>query len=275
MKAADFRYERPGTIDEALALMADKALDAAALAGGQSLMPMMNFRMAQPETLVDLGSIDALRGITRTGKALRIGAMTRYADLERSAEIAKYAPLIPMALPYIAHSAIRNRGTIGGSLALADPAAEMPALMLALGATITAQGADSSRDIAADEFFLGVYETALRESELITSVTLPIADTEHSFGFYEIARRHGDYAMAGVAVAATGAGYRIAFFSVADRAVRARAAEAILKADPDAVDAAVASLDEIEFAADLNAAAKTKRHLAGVVLRRALDGMRP
>lgn len=272
MKAADFAYEKPKSLGDALALLADPDRDASPLAGGQSLVPMMNFRMAMPEMLVDLGALDELRGITEdAGGGLRIGAMTRYSELEASDLVNARAPLIAMALPHIAHAAIRNRGTIGGSVSLADPAAEMPALMLVLDAEIEAQSARGSRRIKATDFFTGLYETALEAGELVTGIHIPAASEGRRFAFYELARRHGDYAMAGVAVAASGATFddpRIAFFSVSDRAVRATGAEAAL-ASGDA-DAAAAALDAIDFAGDLNADAKTKRHLAGVVLKRAL-----
>ena len=263
MKAAQFRYERPARLDEAIALMAGE--DVAALAGGQSLMPMMNFRLAQPEVLVDLNGLDELRGIADQGSQIRIGAMTRYAELAQLDGLATRLPLVAAALPHVAHAAIRNRGTLGGSVALADPAAEMPAVLLALSAVIHVAGAEGARDIAADAFFHGLYETALEPGELVTAITLPTAGPEDRYGFREVARRHGDYAMAGVAIA----GARIAFFAVADRPIRALAAEACLAEDPTALDAAVDALAEIPFAGDLNASEATKRHLAGVMLRRA------
>ena len=279
MKAADFRYEKPGTLSEALSLLSDPELDIAPLAGGQSLVPMMNFRVAQPDMLVDLSALDDLKGISEHDGGLRIGAMTRYAELAASALIDARAPLISMALPHIAHAAIRNRGTIGGSVALADPAAEMPALLLALDAVITAQSSEGSRDIQATEFFLGMYETALEEGELVTAITIPTRAADRRFAFYELARRHGDYAMAGVAVAATGAvgapclDCRIAFLSVSDCALRATNAEKALegKTPQEGVDAAVVALEDIEFSGDLNASEGTRQHLAGVVLRRALE----
>ncbi|QFS82818.1 6-hydroxypseudooxynicotine dehydrogenase complex subunit alpha [Roseivivax sp. THAF40] len=272
MKAADFAYEKPDSLDAALALLADPDRDASPIAGGQSLVPMMNFRMAMPELLVDLNGLDELRGISAdAGGGLRIGAMTRYSALEASDLVTERAPIIAMALPHIAHAAIRNRGTIGGSVSLADPAAEMPALMLVLDAEIEVQSAKAQRRIKADEFFTGLYETALDEGELVTAIHVPAAPSGRRFAFYELARRHGDYAMAGVAIAGTGDALedpRIAFFSVSDRALRARGAEAALAAGD--VEGAIAALDEIDFAGDLNADAKTKRHLAGVVLKRAL-----
>ena len=280
MKAADFSYARPRTVQEALAILADPQADAMPLAGGQSLMPMMNFRLAAPGTLVDLNGIECLRGIEASDGMVRIGAMTRYNELATSPAVATHAPLIGMALPHIAHAAIRNRGTIGGSVSLADPAAEMPALLLALDATICVEGVSGSRRIAADEFFLGFYETALDEGELVTEILVP-QKTEHDlFTFYELARRHGDYAMVGVAVrlpqTPATSSCRIAFFSISDRATRATGAEAALAAglSDAAVEAAVASLAELQFDGDLNAAPDTKRHLAGVVLKRALAGLR-
>ncbi len=270
MKAADFRYERPQVLSAALEIMADP--EAVPLAGGQSLMPMMNFRLARPETLVDLNQIEELQGISIEDDCVRIGAMTKYASLATSDIISAQIPLFTTALPFIAHEAVRNRGTIGGSVALADPAAEMPALLLALGATIIVKGSGGERRIRADDFFLGMYDTALQPGELVIAVDVPVAAPDDSFGFYELARRHGDYAMAGVAIAKR-SDTRIAFFSVAERAMRAPSAEALLTREPAAIDEAIASLAEIEFNSDLNASVEAKQHLAGVVLRRALEGM--
>lgn len=272
MKAPDFSYVKPGSVTEALTILADPDADAMPLAGGQSLMPMMNFRLAAPATLVDLGGIDALRGIREDGDEIRIGAMTRYADLAAAPVIAAHVPLFTMALPHIAHAAIRNRGTIGGSVSLADPAAEMPALLLALDAAIHVQGEAGTRRIAADDFFLGMYETMLDEGELVTEIAIPIRQHAQRFGFYELARRHGDYAMVGVALATRADNTcRIAFFSIADRAIRATAAEAALATGN--LTAAIAALDDLPFDGDLNAAPATKRHLAGIALKRAMEGL--
>lgn len=270
MKAADFTYVKPGTVAEALAILSDPKADAMPLAGGQSLMPMMNFRLAAPGTLVDLNGVAALRGIRIENQVIRIGAMNRYSDLAASADIAKHVPLFGMALPHIAHAAIRNRGTIGGSVALADPAAEMPALLLALDATIHVEGPSGPRQIEVDAFFLGMYETALDEGELVTEIAIPAAKPRDRFSFYELARRHGDYAMAGVALKATETGtFRVAFFSVADRAIRPTATEAALQSGD--IPAAITALDDLPFTGDLNAAPQTKRHLAGIALKRAVE----
>ena len=267
VKAPDFQYLRPGTVDEALAFLADD--EASALAGGQSLMPMMNFRIAGPEKLVDLNGLDALSGIETADGWLRIGAMTRYQALERSDDITRHAPLMARALPHVAHPAIRNRGTIGGSCALADPAAEMPAILMALEGEIEVQSQNGQRRVAASDFFLGLYETARQEDELVTAIHVPAAPDDQRIGFHEIVRRHGDYAMAGCAISASGdlADVRVALFGVSDRAVRASGAEGKLSAGD--IDAAIAALDEIDFAGDIHAAASTKRHLAGVALKRA------
>lgn len=280
MKAPDFAYERPTSLSDALALLADSSRDAMPLAGGQSLVPMMNFRVARPDLLVDLNAVPEIRGICAGDGTVEIGAMTRYAEIMGDADTMAQVPLFAKALPHVAHAAIRNRGTIGGSVSLADPAAEMPALLLALDAHIVTAGSGGSRRIAASEFFVGLYETALEPGELVTHISIPVAGEGARFGFHELARRHGDYAMAGVAVAAKGnpmQDVRVAFFSVADRALRAGGAEAALTGkapdDAEAIAAAVESLGEIDFAGDLNGDAAAKRHWAGTVLKRALGEM--
>lgn len=270
MKAADFDYHQPQSRAQALELLAGG--HATVLAGGQSLMPMMNFRLAAPDCVVDVNRISDLVGITHRDGWLTIGAMTRYGQLMQAPEISTHAPLIARALPYIAHPAIRNRGTIGGSCALCDPAAEMPALLLALEAEIELQSQTGIRRMRADAFFLGLYETARAEDELLVAIHIPTPQTPHRIGFHEITQRHGDYAMAGCAITATAdlEELRVAFFGVADCAARAHGVEAALQAKGGGADQAVAdALDEISFAADTQADAKTKRHLASVALRRA------
>lgn len=274
MKAPDFRYERPGSLGDALALLTDDSVEATPIAGGQSLMPMMNFRMAAPEVLVDLGALTELQGISVSDGWLAIGAMTRYRDLAASEEVARHAPLMARALPHVAHPAIRNRGTLGGSVALADPAAEMPAVLLALGGEIVLHGPSGQRIVAADDFFTGLYQTAREENELVTAIRVPCAAEGARVGFHELARRHGDYAMAGCCVAASGdlSQVRIALFAVSDRPVRAAGAESVLAGSDGGAEAlagAVAALETLDFDGDINAAAETKRHLAGVALTRA------
>ena len=281
MKPADFSYAKPKSLDELLQLLGDTDKDFQVLAGGQSLMPMMNFRLAQPELLVDLNAIPELQYIEDARDHIKVGAMTRYAQLAGSDLVREHLPLVSMALPHIAHAAIRNRGTIGGSAALADPAAEMPALLLALEASLELASAGGRRHVAAEDFFLGIYETALEEGEIIQSIAIPKKKPGEAFGFHELARRHGDYAMAGVAIAANtidpASNVRIAMFGVADRAQRMSGAEQALEGHkldaPSALEAAIGSFEELEFEGDLNADAATKKHLAGVVLKRALKEM--
>ena len=269
MKAPNFDYLRPANLAEAIELLSDHDGDAMALAGGQSLMPMMNFRVAAPAALIDLVNVPEMRGVTLESATLKIGAMTRYADLMNDDTVQSAAPLIGMALPHVAHDAIRNRGTLGGSLALADPAAEMPAVMLALDATFELAGPKGVRMVKADDFFSGSYETALSQDELLTCIHIPAATPSQSFGFHELTQRHGDYALAGVAVARSDNAYRCAFFGVADRALRVPALEAALGDGGDALP----HLSAISFSGDTKASAATRQRLAGVALTRALEGM--
>lgn len=276
MKAPDFDYLRPASLDEAVAALAAGGGDAALLAGGQSLMPMMNFRIANPTQLIDLGAIAALRGITRAKGVVRIGAMTRYRDLEGDAALLSDLPLLAKALPLIAHEAIRTRGTLGGSLALADPAAEMPAVMMALGATIDLVGPKGLRRIAADAFFLGLYDTARAADEVITAIEIPLGGGIGTV--YELAPRHGDYALAGVAVQATSSapwsGLRAAFFGITDRPIMLDAISAAFEGQrgvPEAaMQAAQAALADLDYLNDARTDGATRRHYAGVVLQRAL-----
>jgi len=271
MKAPDFDYLRPASLAAAVAMLAEYDGEAMPLAGGQSLMPMMNFRMAAPEALIDLVNLSELRGIWVESDTIRIGAMTSYADLKGDAAVQKHIPLFSLALPHIAHDAIRNRGTIGGSLALADPAAEMPALMLALNANIEVEGPDGARMLSADDFFLGMFETAL-DGELIKAIHIPVAKSEQRFGFHELTQRHGDYALAGVAIVQTSNTYRAAFFGVADRATRVPKLEAALEQNED-ITSVLAHLNSVDFTDDIKANHTTRQRLAGVALKRALKGM--
>lgn len=281
MKAPEFDYACPRTLDEALTLLDQSDDDVMPLAGGQSLMPMLNFRLTAPGLLVDLNRIDDLAGISDERDTIVIGAMTRYEELECSDLVAKHLPLVTRALPCIAHPAIRNRGTIGGSVALADPAAEMPALLLALDATIVIASAQGERSIGAGDFFLGLYETALRSGEIVKALSIAKAAGARRFAFDELARRHGDYAMVGLAVTADEsaplAGLKLAFFGIADRAIRAVAAEHVLDGhmpdDENALQLARDALDALAFDGDLHASAATKRHLAGVLLKRVLRAL--
>ena len=270
MKPAPFAYTKAKTLKEAVTLLAKHKDDARLLAGGQSLIATLNMRLSAPDLLIDINGIKNLNGIAKKGKYIEIGALARHAQVERSDVIAKHAPLIALAMPHIGHPAIRNRGTFGGSIAFADPAAELPACLLALGGEIDIAGPRGKRKVKADAFFKGLFETALRPQEMIIAVRVPAADKTTRVGFAELARRHGDYAMVGLAASARGNGkgladVRLAYFGVGDTPVRVKKAEAALTAGD--VDAAVKALD-LDPHDDVQAAAKTKRHLAGVLLRR-------
>ncbi len=199
MKPARFEYARPTSLVDALILLRDHRDDAAVLSGGQSLVPMLNLRVASPQIVIDINSIPELEEIAIHGSALQIGARSRHNDVLRSELVQQYAPLLSMALQNVAHEAIRNRGTLGGSLALADPAAEMPACMVCLGAEIILHSAGGSRSVAAADFFQGIYDTAREPDELITGIRIPFFAAGWRFAFHEIARRHGDFASAGLA----------------------------------------------------------------------------
>ena len=270
MKPAPFAYTKAKTLKEAVTLLAKHKDDARLLAGGQSLIATLNMRLSAPDLLIDINGIKNLNGIAKKGKYVEIGALARHAQVEHSDVIAKHAPLIALAMPHIGHPAIRNRGTFGGSIAFADPAAELPACLLALGGEIDIAGPRGKRKVKADAFFKGLFETALRPQEMITAVRIPAADKATRVGFAELARRHGDYAIVGLAASARGNGkgladVRLAYFGVGDTPVRAKKAEAALAAGD--VDAAVKALD-LDPHDDVQATAKTKKHLAGVLLRR-------
>lgn len=270
MKPAPFAYTKAKTLKEAVTLLAKHKDDARLLAGGQSLIATLNMRLSAPDLLIDINGIKNLNGIAKKGKYVEIGALARHVQVERSDVIAKHAPLIALAMPHIGHPAIRNRGTFGGSIAFADPAAELPACLLALGGEIDIAGPRGKRKVKADAFFKGLFETALRPQEMIIAVRVPAADKATRVGFAELARRHGDYAMVGLAASARGnskglADVRLAYFGVGDTPIRVKKAEAALAAGD--VDAAVKALD-LDPHDDVQATAKTKRHLAGVLLRR-------
>jgi carbon-monoxide dehydrogenase medium subunit len=276
MKAAAFAYARATSVDEALTLLAAHGDRAKVLSGGQSLMPAMNLRLISPELVIDIGGIAELRRITLEGKVLRVGALTRHVDLQRSPEIAAHAPLLAEAIGHVAHPAIRNRGTIGGSLAHADPAAELPACMLALGATMVVRGKRGERRIDAADFFEGIFQTALSAEELLVAIEVPIPQRDSLHFFHEFARRHGDYAIAGLAAQAVIAAgvfqdLRLAFFAVGDRPMLAGAARKLVNAavTPGLLSEVAASLDqELDPHDDQQASAAMRRHLAKVLLRR-------
>ena len=270
MKPAAFAYAKARSLDHAIALLGAHPGEAKLLAGGQSLIATLNMRLSNPSLLVDINGITGLDGIRVNGGTVEIGAMTRHVALERSADIAKHAPLIALAMPHIAHPAIRNRGTIGGSLAYADPAAELPACLVALDGEIDIAGPGGKRTVTAAEFFKGMFETSLGPHDVLSAVRFPAATGNTRVGFAELARRHGDYAMVGLAAVAkaSGAGLsgvRLVYFGVGATPVRVRKAEDALA--NGSVDDAVAALD-LDPPDDIQATGAVKKHLAGVLLRR-------
>lgn len=283
MKPAPFRYFAPQTLTEALALLAEHGGDAKLLAGGQSLIPVMNFRLAQPAVIIDLNRIPALQTPPSMGAGdLHIGAMVRQAALEASAPVARHVPLLAQALPYIAHPQIRHRGTLGGSLAHADPAAELPVVMVTLEARFRLQRAGGERWVSADAFYEGLFTTALGPDEMLTEVAIPVATAHTGFGFQEFARRHGDYALVGAAavVDLDAAGLchhaRLVYLNAGERPMVAASAAPILvgtQPTKEVIAAAVAAAvaNDIEPTGDIHASADYKRHLAAVLGRRALD----
>ena len=281
MKAAAFDYVKPRSLDQVLSLLQEHGDDARLLAGGQTLMATLNMRLSEPRLVIDITGIEALRGISVQGNVLRIGALATHSEIEHSPLVARHAPLLKAAAPHIAHRAIRNSGTWGGSIAYADPAAEWPTCLLALGGTVVARGPNGERRIAADDFFQGLYATALEPDEVLVASELPLAGADHWFGFQELARRHGDYAIVGMAATARRDGgllrdVRVVLLGVDATPVRAAAAEAVLEgAAPDAarVARAVQALrDSIDPLPDLTNTPETKRHLAGVLLQRLFTG---
>jgi carbon-monoxide dehydrogenase medium subunit len=280
MKPPPFEYFEPASVDEAVGLLAEHGEAARVLAGGQSLVPLLAFRLVRPACLVDLNRIAPLAYIEERAGGLALGAMTRQRAAERSPLVRARAPLVHEALGLIGHPQIRARGTVGGSLAHADPAAELPAVMLALDARFVTAGPSGSRSLHAREFFTGILTTALEEGEMLTAVEIPPRPAGARSVFVEVARRHGDYAMVGVAVELTlddgrrCGSCRIGLLSVGDTPVLAGAAMRELtgaELTRDAIDraAAVAARD-LDPPTDLHASAEYRRHLARVLIGRAL-----
>jgi carbon-monoxide dehydrogenase medium subunit len=271
VKPAPFAYERARSLDHAIELIAGTE-DTRLLAGGQSLIATLNMRLSRPQLIVDINRVPGLDHITSSNGQIEIGALVRYAQAERSAEVATHAPLIAKALPFIGHPAIRNRGTIGGSIAFGDPAAELPACFVALDGEAVIAGPSGTRVVKADAFYKGLFESALTPRDVLTAIRIPVATSETRSAFVELARRHGDYAMVGLAATASAAGkalgdVRLVFFGVGTTPVRARTAEAALAAgDLDAACKAIAT--DLDPPNDVQASGAVKRQLAGVLLRR-------
>jgi carbon-monoxide dehydrogenase medium subunit len=281
VKPPPFRYAAPTSVEEVLGLLAANADDdPRVLAGGQSLVPLMNFRLAQPGFLVDLRLVEALTTLRTDGDVLVIGAMVRQSAAERSPEVALAAPLLAEALGYVAHPPIRNSGTVGGSLAHADPAAELPAVALALDAGLVAAGPGGTRTIPAAEFFHGSFTTALEPGEILTEVRIPRREGVGGHAFVEFARTHGNFALVGVAAVIEldediVARASIALSGVAPTPVRAAAAERTLagtSADAATIKVAVdAAVDELSPAGDLHGSTETRTDIARSYLRRGIE----
>lgn len=272
MKPAVFAYAKARSLDHAIELLGQHDGQARVLAGGQSLIATLNMRLDSPDLVVDINGIPGLDGIARRNGQVEIGALVRHAAAERADLIKRQLPLIAQAMPHIGHPAIRNRGTIGGSVALADPAAELPACLLALGGEVEIAGSRGRRTVRADDFFKGLFDTALGPGDVLTAIRLPAAMPETRTGFAEFCRRHGDYALVGLAASARAEGrslqdVRLAFFGVGATPVRARQAEAGLA--KGTVDAAVAGLaEDLDPPDDVQASGVVKKQLAAVLLRR-------
>ncbi len=278
MKPAPFNYHAPRTLDEATALLASLE-NTKVLAGGQSLVPMMNFRYVIVDHLVDLAKVPGLAGITVADGVMRIGAMTRQRDIEFSKDVGEYAPLLQAALRNVGHRQTRNRGTIGGSLVHADPAAEMPAVCAAMDAVVEITGKEGTRRVKFSAFATGFMSTVVEPEEIVTAIELPLWPKGHGCGFREFARRHGDFAIAGAAVLLDAGKDKIvkraalALFGVAGTPIRLPEAEAMLagkQLDLKLLEDIVLTLDVLEPISDIHATPDYRRHLAGALLARAL-----
>jgi carbon-monoxide dehydrogenase medium subunit len=279
MKPASFDYIAADSLDMAIAALAAAGADAKIIAGGQSLVPMLNFRLLRPSILVDINRIPGLAFIVETDNDIRIGALTRHHQLEMSPVIARHLPVLSCAITHVAHLAIRNRGTIGGSLSHGDPAAELPMMALLLDAELHIASASGKRTVAAPDFFLDALTVDLAGSDIVTEIALPKLPPQTGWGFEEVARRHGDFALAAVAATLTVSGgaiaqARIALTGVGATALRAAAAGALLVGhvlEPGLISRVIDAVRAaIEPETDLHASADYRRHLAGVLTGRAL-----
>jgi len=279
VKPVPFAYHRPVSLDEALALLERYGADGRVLAGGQSLVPALNMRLAAPAALIDINRLPGLDGISLEPEGLVIGALARQEAVEASPLVARHAPLIAQAMPHVGHRAIRTRGTVGGSVALADPAAELPACLIALDAIVRVAGRGSGRDIPAQRFFRGIYTTDLAPGEIVTAIVVPPIQPGWRSRFAELARRQGDYALAGLAAHCRVDGgaimeARLALCGVGPTPVRAFRAEAALsgrRPDPDVVAEAGRALDaDLDPPGDVHGSPALRRHLARVLLARAV-----
>ncbi|HUE98796.1 MAG TPA: xanthine dehydrogenase family protein subunit M [Anaerolineales bacterium] len=281
MKPAPFEYYVPDSIEEAIALLRDHGSDAKLLAGGQSLVPAMNFRVVQPSALIDLNRVKELDYVREEENCVRIGAMTRERTLEFEPLISKRFPLLAEAMPHVAHPQIRNRGTLGGSLANADPAAELPVIMLALGARLNARSVDSERWVEASSFFSGMFMTDLAEGEMLVEIELPSSPLRTGWSFLEVAPRAGDYALMGIAALVTldenkvCTQAKLVYLNAGDGPVEGKESAQLLEGETlndELIDsaAALASGQEINPFGNIHASVEYQRHLANVLTRKAL-----
>lgn len=279
MKPPPLSYHRAESVEDAVRLLAEHGEEAKLLAGGQSLVPMLNLRLAAPEHLIDVSRIDPLRWIRREGDRIVVGAAVRQAEAEDDPELMSACPLLSAAFPHIAHREIRNAGTVGGSIAHGDCAAELPVATLALDAEMVLSGRAGERVVAAEDFFVSYLETAIEPGEVLTAIRLPVAEAGSGASFMELSRRSGDYAIAGVATTLTLREGRIeriaaALLGVAPTPVRAAAAERALRGEapePEAIAAAAeAAIAELEPPEDLHGDAGLRRRVAGTLLRRSI-----
>jgi carbon-monoxide dehydrogenase medium subunit len=282
MKSAAFDYVKPKALQEALSLLEQGGDDARLIAGGQTLLATLNMRLSEPTVLIDITDVAELKGISVVCDSLRIGALVTHTEIEDSELVAKHAPLLKAAAPHIAHRAIRNLGTWGGSLAYGDPAAEWPACSLTLQATMIIHGPAGERRISAKDFFIDLYTTSLEPDEILVATEIPLAGKNEVFYFHELARRHGDYAVAGLAAVAQKQGdvltnCAFTFFSVGATPVMATKAQDLVngqKLNDELIAKAVAEArNEIEAIADITNSAEAKQHLIGVLLERGLKHM--
>lgn len=274
MYPSDFTYAAPTTVQEALDLLSQNP-EAKVLAGGHSLLPLMRIRLASPPMLIDIGKISELKGIQVNG-SVRIGATTTYREIETSNELANTLPVLVESVHHIGDPQVRNRGTIGGSIAHADPAADLPALVLALGAEMTVVGPNGSRTIAADDFFVDMLQSAVEPGELLTEIRIPSMPSGMGAAYEKFKHPASGYAIVGVAVMVHGSGgaiseCRIAVTGAGPKVQRARAAEDLLKGGADAATAAVQASAGLDFIGDISASEEYRAHLTRVLTKRALE----
>ena len=269
MIPAPFDYERADTVDAALALLAEHGDEAKLLAGGHSLLPLMKLRLASPSVLVDVGRLDDLRYIRDAGDHIAIGALTRHRELETSTLLAQAAPLLSHAAGHVGDPQVRHRGTLGGSLAHADPASDLPAVILAMGGTLVARGPAGERTIAASEFFTGFLESALAPDELLTEIRVPKLDAQ-GWSFQKFNRRAQDWAIVGVAAVRANGSTGVALVNMGSTPLFAAGVVDAVRSGASAEEAAQRATDGTEPQSDINASVEYREHLARVLVRRAL-----